>query len=94
MRLLNRGVLTTFADDHAEVRGPLLSWIAEVRDAQWETPADVKTRYPSASLLKANRIVFNLKGQKYRLDVRIDYGARIVFVVRIGTHAEYSTWTY
>jgi len=86
-------VLTQFAGEHAEVRGPLAAWEAEVRSAEWETPADVKTRYPSASFLKGDRVVFNLKGPKYRVDVSIGYAARVVFVNRIGTHAEYSSWT-
>lgn len=94
MRLVNRGVLVEFASEHAEVRGPLAAWEAEVRAAEWETPANVKARYPSTSLMKGNRVVFNLKGQKYRVDVRVDYVARVVLIHRIGTHAEYSTWTY
>ena len=94
MRLVNRGVLTEFASEHAEIRGPLAAWEAELRAAEWETPADVKARYPSASFLKGNRVVFNIKGQKYRVEVQIDYVARVAFVHRIGTHAEYSTWTY
>ena len=94
MHLVNRGLLAKFASEHAEVRGPLAAWEAEVRAAEWETPANVKARYPSASFLKSNRVVFNLKGQKYRVDVRVDYVARVVFVHRIGTHAEYNTWTY
>lgn len=94
MRLVNRGVLVEFAMTHADVRGPLAAWEAEVRAAEWETPAQVKARYPSASLLKGNRVIFDLKGPKYRVDVRVDYSARVVFVHRIGTHAEYSTWTY
>lgn len=94
MRLINRRILAEFAQAHAEVRGALASWEAEVRAAEWETPADVKARYPAASLMKGNRVVFNLKGQKYRVDVTIDYPARIVFVNRIGTHADYSAWMY
>jgi mRNA interferase HigB len=94
VRLLNRGVLATFALEHAEIRGALSAWEAEVRRAEWETPADIKTRFPLASLLRANRVVFNVKGQKYRVDVTVDYATRIVFVNRVGTHAEYNTWKF
>ena len=60
----------------------------------WRTPAEVKARYVSASFLANNRVVFNLKGNKYRLDTKIAYQVGVVLVKRIGTHAEYSRWTF
>lgn len=85
-------LLTDFADRHADVRSQVQAWFSEVEEADWKKPQDIKSRYPNASLLTGNRVVFNLKGNKYRLLVRIQLNLRIVRVVKLGTHAEYSTW--
>jgi len=53
---------------------------------------DISARYPSASFLSGNRIVFRLKGKAYRLVVKVNYAAQIVLVQKIGTHAEYDEW--
>lgn len=55
----------------------------------WDTPAKVKEKYRNASMIGGNRVVFNIKGNDYRLIVRINYPARIVYVRFVGTHAEY-----
>ncbi len=65
------------------------AWFTTARAAEWSGPADVKARYPSASLLANNRVVFNIGGNKYRLVVAIRYDARIVFIRFIGTHQQY-----
>lgn len=65
------------------------AWFTTARGAEWSGPADVKARYPSASLLANNRVVFNIGGNKYRLVVAIRYDARIVFIRFIGTHQQY-----
>lgn len=62
--------------------------------ATWRTPVEVKARYVSASFLAGNRVVFNLKGNKYRLDTQIAYQIGVLIVKRIGTHAEYNRWTF
>jgi len=74
---------------HRDARAPLEAWYCEAKHAQWLSPADVKDQHPSASILKDNRIVFNIGGNKYRLVVRINYYSKTVFVYFIGTHAEY-----
>jgi mRNA interferase HigB len=79
---------------HAEVASVVDAWLAEAKAATWRTPADVKARYASASILANNRVVFNLKGNKYRLDTKIAYQTGVVVVKRIGTHAEYTRWTF
>lgn len=76
------------------MRGQLRAWAAEVEDADWQNTMDIKNRYPSASIIAGGRVVFNLKGNKYRLDARINFPTRIVLVVRVGTHAEYDRWTF
>ena len=94
MELVGLPKLDAFAQSHADVRGQLRAWVAETEDATWQTPQDVKDRYASASFLGDGRVVFNLKGNDYRLDVHINYDAQIVAVRRIGTHAEYDRWDW
>lgn len=85
-------VLDAFCRRHTDVDQQVKAWVAEVKEAVWLKPADVKGRYPSASLLGGDRMVFNLKGNKYRLLVKVSYKSGIVRVQRIGTHAEYDKW--
>ncbi len=92
MRLVGRQLLAGFAGQHAEIRSPLNAWICEVEDADWNGPTDIKARYPSASILSDNRVVFNIKGNKYRIETKISYEIKVVLVTRIGTHSEYSKW--
>lgn len=90
MQLLGLPTLDDYKRNHAETRGPLDAWRCEVEKAQWSGPGDVKSRYPSASLLADNRVIFNIKGNSYRLVVKIRYQNGIVLVEWVGTHAEYS----
>jgi mRNA interferase HigB len=92
MKVIGRNVLDDFGRKHADVSSQINSWLCEVEDAQWQSPADLKRRYPHASILPENRVVFNLKGNRYRLEVKVSYSAKIVFVKQMGTHAEYSKW--
>ena len=94
VRIVGRPILEEFAKDHADVRSAIDAWVAEVLAAQWNGPADVKARYPHASIIGDGRVVFNLKGNKYRLDTRMAYQTKVVRIVRIGTHAGYDTWTF
>ncbi len=70
---------------------PLKAWIDEVRAANWNTPADIKELYRSASVLKSRRVVFNIKGNDYRLIVAIAYRFGAVYVKFIGTHKQYDS---
>ena len=92
MKLVGLNLLQDFQDSHAEVRSQLSAWVSEVEDAQWRSPQEVKDRYATASILDSNRVIFNIKGNQYRLLVQISYKLQIVKVQRIGTHAEYSKW--
>jgi mRNA interferase HigB len=93
MRLVGRTILEQFARRHADVRGQIDVWTAEVEEAEWQTPSEIKTRYASASFV-SNRVIFNLKGNKYRLDTKISFKNQLVLIMRIGTHEEYSTWKF
>lgn len=94
MRVIAKKTLHDFWNrgaEFADAKGPIEAWYAEVVAANWRNPADIKRQYRNASILKNNRVVFNIGGNKYRLVVAIHYKADpgIIFVRFIGTHAEY-----
>jgi len=66
-----------------------VAWYREVQKEDWDTPAKVKAKYRSASVIGDNRVVFNIKGNDYRLVVKINYPHRVVYIRFVGTHAEY-----
>jgi mRNA interferase HigB len=74
---------------HADSEQQLKSWYRETEKACWENVNQLKTEYPSASILKENRIVYNIKGNKYRLIVKINFEYQICWIRFIGTHAAY-----
>ena len=94
VKIIGRGVLTEFIRRHADVRGQVAAWVGEVEEADWKSPQDVRARYPSVSFVEDKRAIFNLKGNKYRLDTRIAFEAAVVAIVRMGTHPEYSQWKF
>jgi mRNA interferase HigB len=67
----------------------LRTWYTEVRGANWRSPQDIKAAYPTASILRNNRIAFNVKGNTHRLIVAVKYEFQVVYIRFIGTHAEY-----
>ncbi|MCC7376922.1 MAG: type II toxin-antitoxin system HigB family toxin [Verrucomicrobiales bacterium] len=89
MKLIGRDLLEEFSQRHADVLGALQSWIKEVESATWTKPQDVRNRYRSADFLSGNRIIFNIKGNSYRLVVVVVYHAGVARVQWIGTHADY-----
>ena len=72
-----------------ETEQQLLAWCGEVLSANWQQSADIKARYASASILKNKRVVFNIKGNHYRLIVAVAYKIGVVYIKFIGTHKEY-----
>lgn len=92
MKVLGKEILDEFANEHGDVRGQLAAWIAETESESWKSPAEIRARYATASFLSDNRVIFNIKGNRYRLEVKIAYKSGVVLVKRIGTHAEYSKW--
>ncbi len=81
--------LREFWDRHPSAETPLCSWYADAHRADWASPADIKAAYRSASFLPGNRVVFNIKGNDYRLVTAIHYNRRMMFIRFIGTHKEY-----
>lgn len=92
MRLVGRQTLEDFAAQHADSRLPLQAWIAEIEEADWSSPNDIKARYSSASFVGSNTVVFNIKGNKYRIETKVNYAVKVVLATRLGTHAEYARW--
>ena len=89
MRIISRKTLKDFWELHADSRQPLQAWYADAKGADWKSLEDIKNVYRNASILPDNRVVFNIKGNKYRLVVAINYNLGIVFIRFIGTHQEY-----
>lgn len=89
MNVISKKTLILFYESHPQAKTPLEVWHSDVRKAQWESPDQIKREYSSASFLRDNRVVFNIKGNDYRLIVHIDYKRKIVRVKFIGTHSEY-----
>lgn len=89
MQLVGLLKLDAFKRTHADSRGPLDAWQTEVEAASWNGPQEIRDRYPSASFLGDSRVIFNIKGNTYRLVVKARYQNGIVLIEWIGTHAEY-----
>jgi len=95
MRIIARRTLREFVEsraghkDQAALKAALDAWFDEVRKANWTSTADVKRLYASASIVAADRIVFNIKGNDYRLVVSVDFEKGIVWIKWIGTHKDY-----
>ncbi len=85
--MISRKRLVEFWEEHPDAKGPLSAWFQELKKAKWSDTAEVKRRYSTASFVGNDRIVFNIKGNKYRLIVR--YSPPVVFIRFVGTHAEY-----
>lgn len=89
MRVIARSTLRVFRERHPAAEIPLRSWYAEARRALWRSPADIKLAHRNASFVRGNRVVFNIKGNDYRLVAAIRYSQQILYVRFVGTHAEY-----
>ncbi len=95
MRIIARKTLKRFivslkgSKDQKAVKSALDSWFQEARQAHWKNPADVVKAYANASIVGPDRVVFNIKGNDYRLVVAIHYRLQIVFIKWLGSHAEY-----
>jgi mRNA interferase HigB len=92
MRIIARRTLRQFVEglsaskDRPAVKAALDAWFDEASKAAWKNTADVKRRYATASIVSAERIVFNIKGNDYRLVVAVDFEKAIVWIKWIGTH--------
>jgi mRNA interferase HigB len=89
MRIAGRHVLDAFCRKHSDARSWIENWLADAEAASWYTPADVKSSYATASFLAGGIVIFNVKGNSYRLEVAIAYRTGVIDVNWAGTHAAY-----
>ena len=88
MRIIAKKTLREFWERYPDAEEPLLAWYREVEKEDWSKPSQVKDKYRSASFF-GQRVVLNIKGNDYRLVVKINYQYRVVYVRFVGTHEEY-----
>lgn len=93
MKLLGKELLNGFKVIYADAQSQIESWEAEIQEADWKTPHHLKARYPKASILGNQQVVFDICRNKYRLLVKISYKNGIVLIKKIGTHKEYNKWS-
>lgn len=93
VKVVGRQLVEDFCARQPEARGRMTAWLLEAESGAWNTPNDVKQRYPSASFLADNRVVFNIGGNRFRLVAKIAYRTQVVLIERIGTHDEYDSWS-
>jgi mRNA interferase HigB len=89
MRIIAKKTLVDFYRKHNTAKASLEAWYVEVAEQHWDKPADVVKLYSTADVITGKRFVFNIKGNDYRLIADIEFKLRIVFIVWIGTHANY-----
>lgn len=89
MKVVALGTLRNFWEAHADAEQSLKAWYDEAKHAKWVTPQDIRNHYASASFVGRNRVVFNIKGNDYRLIVAVAYRFQAVYIKFVGTHAEY-----
>lgn len=86
-----RATVRAFWEKHSDAEPSLKIWLRTVKNSLWTSPADIKAVFGSASFVGADRVVFNIAGNKYRLIVKVEYERKTVLVRFIGTHAEYDS---
>lgn len=89
MRVIKKPTLIEFYAKHADAKNDVLAWYAEATTADWKSPHDIVKEYPTASIIKGSRVVFNIRNNDYRLVVKIHYHTGIVYIRFIGTHKQY-----
>jgi mRNA interferase HigB len=89
VRIIARKTLTAFWRRHSDAEQPLRAWFAEARQASWKSMTAIKAHYPTASVIDAERVVFNIGGNKYRLVAKVWFAGQAVWIEFVGTHQEY-----
>jgi mRNA interferase HigB len=89
LRVISKKILRDFWSIHNDCEQQLKSWYQEAEKASWKNSNQLKLDYPNASILKNNRFCFNIKGNDYRLIVRINFEHQMIWIRFVGTHSEY-----
>lgn len=87
-RIFSKSTLRAFWEKHADAEQYLKTWYDTAMNTEWKSPSDIKQMYENASILKDSRIVFNIKGNSYRLVAKINYEKQWIFIRFIGTHTD------
>ena len=90
MRIISKRTLREFWERHPESERPLLAWYREVEQEDWPSPARVLERYPNASIVGRDRVVFRIRHNDYRIVARIFYPGRMIYIRFVGAHSEYN----
>ena len=90
-RIIAKRTLREFWDKHPDAEQPLKTWYETSKNSEWKSPKDIKEVYATASIIKNNRVVFNIKGNSYRLIVKFNYEREWAFIRFIGTHKDYDS---
>jgi mRNA interferase HigB len=88
-RIIAKRTLRGFWEKHRDCEQYLKTWYQTASNAEWKSPNDIKKMYANASIIADNRVVFNIKGNDYRLVVKFNYSLQWAFIRFIGTHREY-----
>jgi len=91
MKVIALKTLKDFYLLHLDAEQPLKAWLSEAQKANWTEPSEIKAQYKNASILKSRRVVFNIKGNAYRLVVAVAYKFSAVYIKFIGTHEQYDS---
>jgi mRNA interferase HigB len=89
MKVIARKKLREFWEKYRDAEQELKAWFAEAERSQWKTPQDILNDFSYVDIISGNRVVFNIKGNHYRLVVKIHYNTGVVFIRFVGTHNEY-----
>ncbi len=89
MRVIAKKILREFWEKHSDCEQQLKAWYQEADKGTWKNLNELKSEYPSASILYDNRVCFNIKGNYYRLIVKINFSYQMMWIRFIGTHVEY-----
>jgi mRNA interferase HigB len=89
MKVISRKTLREFWEQHPDVKQPLLSWYHEIAKAHWNHLNDLKKDFPSASILKNESVCFNIKGNNYRVIIKVNLNFQICWIRFVGSHSEY-----
>lgn len=92
MRLVGIPILDEAKKKHPNSQKHLDAWVSIVNNSNWKSPKDLKAQFPKADPLGNKQVIFNIRGNEFRLLVKVDYENEVVIVTKFGTHKEYNRW--
>lgn len=89
MRVFSRSTLREFSERNPDAEESLEAWYRDAKRAIWKSPSDIRSQYPTASIIANDRVVFDIRGNRYRLVVHVRYGKGLAYICFVGTHQDY-----